>query len=100
MMVVVPASGAGLRLGGGVPKQFRLLGGKPILWRTLSVFDALDCVEEIAVAVPEGYEGEVEGYGFAKVRHIVSGKGTRAESVYAALRCFVSKPKQIVLIHD
>jgi len=33
---VVPAAGGSLRFGGGVSKQYRLLGGQPLLLRTLS----------------------------------------------------------------
>ncbi|MCL2840610.1 MAG: 2-C-methyl-D-erythritol 4-phosphate cytidylyltransferase [Defluviitaleaceae bacterium] len=97
--VVVPASGAGIRLGGDVPKQFLPLDGKPILKRTLDVFDTLDFVEDIAVAIPTGYESEVRAYGIKKLRYIVSGAATRAHSVYAALHC-LKNHENIVIIHD
>lgn len=97
--VVIPASGEGKRLGGDVPKQFLDLGGEPVLKRTLSVFDGLDFIREIAVAVPEGYSHKVEAYNIKKLRHIVSGKETRAASVYAALKK-LDAATDIVLIHD
>ena len=31
--VLIPAAGSGSRFGGDIPKQFRLLGGKPVLLR-------------------------------------------------------------------
>jgi len=89
--VVIPASGAGVRLGGDIPKQFLHLGGEPILKRTLAVFDSCEIVAEIAVAIPEGYADEVAAYNFPKVKHIVTGEKTRAESVFAALKCFCQK---------
>lgn len=98
--VVIPASGAGVRLGGDILKQFLHLGGEPILKRTLSIFNALEIVAEIAVAVPEGYLAEVEGYKIPKLRHIVAGKQSRAESVFAALKCLEGNSETIVLIHD
>lgn len=97
--IVIPASGSGTRLGGTRPKQFQKLGGEPILKRTLSVFAALDFVNEIAVAVPKEYVQEVESYKIPKPTHIVTGKQTRAESVYAALTA-LSPETKIVLIHD
>jgi len=97
--VVIPASGAGLRLGGDTPKQFLKLGGEPILKRTISIFEGLDMVSEIAVAVPVGYENDVSAYGFEKLKYIISGEKTRAESVYAALKC-LNADTEIVLIHD
>jgi len=86
--VIIPASGAGTRFGSEVPKQFIKLQGKTILERTISRFNTLDFINEIAVTVPEGFENEVKAYGFDKVRYIISGKKTRAESVYEAIKKF------------
>jgi 2-C-methyl-D-erythritol 4-phosphate cytidylyltransferase/2-C-methyl-D-erythritol 4-phosphate cytidylyltransferase/2-C-methyl-D-erythritol 2,4-cyclodiphosphate synthase len=97
--IVIPASGAGLRLGGEIPKQFLTLGGEPILKRTLSVFNSSEIVAEIAVAIPEGYLREVEAYKIPKLKHIITGGETRAASVFAALKA-LSPLTQIVLIHD
>jgi len=110
--IVIPASGAGVRLGGDIPKQFLQLGGEPILKRTLSIFSRMKIVSEIAVAVPEGYAEEVRDYDIPKLTHIVTGEKTRAESVYAALKCFnadymhsrqnkhLEASDYIALIHD
>jgi 2-C-methyl-D-erythritol 4-phosphate cytidylyltransferase len=97
MKIIIPASGAGSRFGGEIPKQFLFLGGEPILKRTLSIFSALESVEEIIVAVCENYFEEVENYKIPKVK-IVSGGETRAESVFFALQSLA--PTKIVLIHD
>jgi 2-C-methyl-D-erythritol 4-phosphate cytidylyltransferase len=95
--VVIPAGGSGVRFGGDVPKQFLELGGEPILKRTLSVFDALEIVSEIVVAVPKKFLSEVEGYKISKIK-VVCGKKNRAESVFAALQTLQNA--EIVLIHD
>jgi len=97
--VVIPASGAGLRFGGEIPKQFLRLGGETILKRTLSVFNSLESICEIAVAAAEEYFPEIEGYKISKLRHIVPGKETRAQSVYSALKA-ISGDAEIVLVHD
>jgi len=70
------------------------------LKRTIAVFDGLDFVSEIAVAVPVGYVSAVEGYGFGKVRHVIEGGKSRGESVYAVLKCLDAVSEDVVLIHD
>jgi len=97
--VVIPASGAGVRFGADMPKQFFELNGEPILKRTIAVFQNLGMIDEIAVAVAPGYAHMVEDFGFNKVRHIVEGGQDRASSVYAALKS-LPKDTGIVLIHD
>jgi len=97
--VIIPASGIGSRFGTSKPKQFLDLNGRQILWRTISVFENMNEVNEIAVAVPPGFAHEVQNYGFSKVNHIVEGGKSRAHSVFAALQC-ISNNTDIVLIHD
>jgi len=100
--VIVTAGGSGTRLGGEVPKQFQMLGDRPVLAHTLGVFDSLD-IREIVVAVPGGYIDHtweiVRSHGFSKVRGIVSGGVNRAESVLTALKQ-LPRDTGIVLIHD
>ena len=98
--VIIPASGKGSRFGGDVPKQFQLLDGQPILKRTIAVFDKMDSVSEIAIAIPVRFVSAVENYGFNKVRHIIEGGESRGTSVYAALKCLNAKSNDIILIHD
>ena len=98
--MIIAASGTGSRFGGSVPKQFQLLDGQPILKRTIQIFHELDYVSEIAVAIPSGWAAEVEGYGFMKLRHIIEGGSSRAESVHKALTQLNLKDEDIVLVHD
>jgi 2-C-methyl-D-erythritol 4-phosphate cytidylyltransferase len=37
--VVIVAAGRGVRAGGGLPKQYRMLRGKPVLAHTVAAFD-------------------------------------------------------------
>ena len=99
--VIIAASGTGTRMGGDKPKQFQLLNKVPVLKHTISAFNSIEYVSEIAVAVPMGYIKSVNNYGFEKVRHIVEGGNSRAESIYKALQCLSSaENNQIILIHD
>jgi len=96
--VIIPASGAGVRFGAAVPKQFLELCGVHILKRTISIFQEMDEIDEIVVAVSPGYAEMVQAYGLSKAR-IVEGGENRAASVYAALNT-LSTNTGIVLIHD
>lgn len=99
--MIVVAGGSGTRLGGEMPKQFQMLGDRPVLVHTLGVFDGLDITREIIVAVPEGYVSHTWeiGRGLSKIKDVVSGGTNRAKSVFAALKKLPGDT-DIVLIHD
>jgi len=88
--VIIAASGSGTRLGGDMPKQFQMLGGKPVLAHTLEAFNRLDIINTIVIAAPAEYVIHTQEictkYGYEKVLAVVPGGTNRAESVYAALK--------------
>lgn len=53
--VIIVAGGSGQRCGGGLPKQFRLLGGKPVLARTINRFAEALPGARIVVVLPAEY---------------------------------------------
>ncbi|MDT0633103.1 2-C-methyl-D-erythritol 4-phosphate cytidylyltransferase [Rubrivirga sp. S365] len=99
--VVLPAGGAGRRMGGDVPKQFRLLGGAPVLVQTLRAFARHPALGAAVVVVPAGEEAaagaRLREHGAAAA--VVAGGPTRQASVangVAALPADVN----LVLVHD
>ena len=50
--VVIVAAGSGRRMGGGVPKQFRMLGSLPVLGHTINLFAAAVRGIDITVVLP------------------------------------------------
>ena len=101
---LIVAAGASKRFGGAVPKQFRLLCGKPLLSWTISRFEAASSIDQIVVVVAEEmllYTNQkiVEPYGFAKVSKIVIGGATRQESVLRGLESLPTSTR-LVAIHD
>ena len=50
-MALIVAAGRGLRAGGGVPKQYRDLGGCMVLTRTLRAMAGHDAVARVTVAI-------------------------------------------------
>ena len=95
---VVVAAGTGSRAGGA--KQWRLLGGRPMVrWSVEALLDA--GASEVVVVVPMGAETQL-GEALAGLTGwtAVLGGETRADSVRAGLAALTGAPDQPVLIHD
>ncbi|HEX9614878.1 MAG TPA: IspD/TarI family cytidylyltransferase, partial [Bacteroidota bacterium] len=101
---VLPAAGIGSRLGGTMPKQFLLLGEKPVLVHTLQRFEQSTQVDEIGLAVPEEFIVEAEQlvsrFRLHKVSKVVVGGERRQDSVYNVLKRMQFHLSDIVLVHD
>ena len=85
-LAIIPAGGAGRRMGGDVPKQFLPLAGIPVLVHTLRAFQRSPLIDEIFLVVPEGdipavRRDIVEGYGLSKVTSVLAGGAERQDSV-------------------
>jgi 2-C-methyl-D-erythritol 4-phosphate cytidylyltransferase len=100
--VVVPAAGSGTRMGGH-RKQFRELGGRPVLVQTLLVFERHPKVDHIIVATPEDavrpLAQELRRVGITKLEAVVPGGATRQESVRNAIGA-LPPLVDVVLVHD
>lgn len=103
---MIPAAGMGKRMGASVNKQYLLLGGMPIVARTIAVFEQAPFVEDIYLITPEAEipycrREVVEGYGFSKVRDVIAGGAERQYSVLNGLRAIDgTDDDDVVLIHD
>ena len=101
--MVIVAAGQGARAGGGVPKQFRMLGGRTVLAHSVAAFAAHRAVGPIHIVVAEGEEDRAAAaLGRLAPRVTVGrGGGTRQQSVLAGLRQFANdSPPKRVLVHD
>jgi 2-C-methyl-D-erythritol 4-phosphate cytidylyltransferase len=98
--VLVPAAGAGVRLGPGGPKALRLLAGEPLLVHAVRRVAAAVSVRVIVVAAPEADVPAVREL-LAPVAPVtvVAGGAERQESVARALAA-VPPDVGIVLVHD
>ena len=98
--VLVPAAGAGLRLGPGGPKALRLLAGEPLLVHAIRRVAAAPSVRMIVVAAPAA-EVEAVREVLAPVAPVtvVAGGAERQESVSLALAA-VPAEIEVVLVHD
>ena len=113
--VVIAAAGSGSRMSeraGGPSKQWRLLGGKPLVEYAFRFFDALPVIGQIALAVD--LDGWIRALLTGLIRaplagclrsdagkpvRLVLGGASRQESVWRALQA-LEPPPEIVLIHD
>ncbi|MGC5660076.1 2-C-methyl-D-erythritol 4-phosphate cytidylyltransferase [Micromonospora sp. WMMD723] len=98
--VLVPAAGAGVRLGPGGPKALRLLGGEPLLVHVVRRIAAAPSVHTVVVAAPATEVDAVRQLltPLAPVL-VVAGGVERQASVANALAAVPSGP-DIVLVHD
>ena len=90
---VLLMGGAGVRFGNTTPKQFCLLGGKPLYRYALQTFFETGVFDEIVLVCHAGWMVKEEG-----VRTVVGG-ATRQESSRAGLGGFLEAP-EFVVIHD
>jgi 2-C-methyl-D-erythritol 4-phosphate cytidylyltransferase len=99
---VIAAGGKGLRMGGESPKQYALLGGIPMLARTVEVFCSCPEVDEIVITAPKDCIGLtweiVDSHCLGKVKAVIPGGATRQESVRLGLAS--CEEPEVVLIHD
>lgn len=100
--VLVPAAGRGERMG-GPRKQFRELGGSPLLHQTLSVFERHPHVDAVVVAAPQdditNLRAELRRAGISKLVDVVAGGSSRQDSVASAMTA-LPEFVDIVLVHD
>jgi 2-C-methyl-D-erythritol 4-phosphate cytidylyltransferase len=101
--VIIPAAGAGERMGASVSKQFLSLQGKPILIHTLERFQMCGAVNEIIIAVQPSTRQQVEflvgEFNLSKAAKIVEGGRRRQDSVSNALSR-IDPRAEIVIVHD
>lgn len=100
--VLLVAAGKGLRAGGAVPKQYRIVGGKTVLHRAIAIFAHHPAVDLVIAAIgPDNHsEFAASAAGLPKVLPPIVGGATRQASGLAGLEALVPLAPDIVLIHD
>ncbi|WP_286831457.1 MULTISPECIES: bifunctional 2-C-methyl-D-erythritol 4-phosphate cytidylyltransferase/2-C-methyl-D-erythritol 2,4-cyclodiphosphate synthase [Kordiimonas] len=98
--IVIVAAGRGSRAGEGLPKQYRKLGGKMVLTRTIESFLTIDPAYRIQCVIhPDDealFQEATVGFDLPSPVH---GGATRQESVYKGLKA-LSPDTDYVLVHD
>lgn len=98
---IIVAAGSGKRFGAEKPKQFLELCGKPVIVHTLAAFENCPSVDEIVLVLSaDALENcQTLFLDFTKLKTIVAGGASRAESVRSGLNA-VSDKAEIVAVHD
>jgi len=103
--VLIPAAGMGRRMGCSGNKQYLQLAGRPLLARTLALFEVSPLVASIRLVVPADEidycrREIVARYGCTKVTAVVAGGAERQDSVRLGLEAQPLDEAALVLIHD
>jgi 2-C-methyl-D-erythritol 4-phosphate cytidylyltransferase/2-C-methyl-D-erythritol 2,4-cyclodiphosphate synthase len=95
---LIVAAGKGERAGGALPKQFRLLGGKPVLRWAVESLIRHPAVQSTRVVIAEGQQATAaEALQGLDVDEFIVGGAERADSVRAGL---AETSGDAVLVHD
>ena len=100
--VIIVAGGSGKRMGGSLPKQFSLVGGEPILARTINAFRKALPASRIVVVLPAEYIEFWKNFSarFEVAKHsIVEGGEERFYSVRNGIEA-LSDAVDLIAIHD
>lgn len=98
---VIVAGGSGLRAGGEKPKQYQLIGGRPVIWWTLKAFLGHPGVAHVQPVIGEGHEEMfAESVAGLDVPLPVIGGSTRQDSCRIGVEAVERHDPTKVLIHD
>ncbi len=100
--MIVLAGGVGKRIGRPVPKQFLLLGGKPLIIHVLEKARIIKEIDEVVVTCPETHLEEtrqlIANHGFDDRFSCIIGGASRQESAYLGLQRLTDCDS--VIIHE
>jgi len=107
VIAIIVAAGRGSRAGQGVPKQYRLLGGRHVLARTLEVFIGHPAIQRVLTVIhPDDADlyqqclSSLFGPTQDKLLPPVLGGATRQASVRTGLLALQAEAPAVVLVHD
>jgi 2-C-methyl-D-erythritol 4-phosphate cytidylyltransferase len=100
--MIVLAGGTGTRIGRPVPKQFLLLGGKPLIIHVLEKARAISELERVVITCPESYLQQtaelLANHRLGSKFECIVGGTSRQESVYLGLLAL--EGYESVVVHE
>jgi 2-C-methyl-D-erythritol 4-phosphate cytidylyltransferase/2-C-methyl-D-erythritol 2,4-cyclodiphosphate synthase len=98
---VIVAGGIGLRAGGEKPKQYHIIGGKPVIWWTLRAFASHPMVDLVQPVIGDGHDVWFhEATAGIDTLAPVTGGSTRQDSCRIGCEALAGHKPAHVLIHD
>ena len=102
-IAIILAGGSGIRMGGGVPKQFMKVAGKKIIEHTIDVFEKNEHIDEIAIVCRPDYIADMEQIvvndEYRKVKKILHGGEERYHSSLSAIAAYKNDEDNLIF-HD
>lgn len=99
--VIITAGGIGKRMGSEIPKQFLVIGDKPIILHTIERFLKYDSSIELILVLPEEYvhiwEEICQKYLFTKEHQVALGGAERFHSIQNGLALATG---DLIAVHD
>ena len=99
--VIIPCAGRSKRF--GELKQFKMLNGEPLVFKSIKIFLQIDKINEIIIPVPKGNYDLLniflDNKPFKKKIKVIRGGSTRQESVEKGMEQ-VNNNSSLVCIHD
>jgi 2-C-methyl-D-erythritol 4-phosphate cytidylyltransferase / 2-C-methyl-D-erythritol 2,4-cyclodiphosphate synthase len=102
VVAVIVAGGSGLRAGGGLPKQYQLVAGKPVIRWTLEAFLNHPLITRVQTVIGQGHEAlfAAATEGLTALLAPVCGGGSRQDSCREGIEACVAYAPTKILIHD
>jgi 2-C-methyl-D-erythritol 4-phosphate cytidylyltransferase/2-C-methyl-D-erythritol 2,4-cyclodiphosphate synthase len=95
---LIVAAGSGSRMGGDIPKQFRMIAGKSVIAHAVDALASHPAIDAVRVVVGDGQQDLArEALAERDVADLIIGGAERADSVRAGLAMVVG---DVVLVHD
>lgn len=103
LYALVPAAGTGSRMGEGVPKQYRMIAGKPMISHALEALCSHPDICRVYVVLSEGdpYWKKIDCSALSeKLVALYCGGSTRGQSVSNGLANMEAGDEDWVMVHD
>jgi 2-C-methyl-D-erythritol 4-phosphate cytidylyltransferase / 2-C-methyl-D-erythritol 2,4-cyclodiphosphate synthase len=103
---IIVAAGRGSRAGGGIPKQYRRLAGKPVIVHALERMLSLPAIGAVLPVIHPDDRSRFDEAALAieprpvTLHPAIPGGATRQDSVHRGLEALANHPPELVLIHD
>ena len=98
---IIVAAGKGFRAGGGIPKQYRLVGGQSLLRHAAQRLLAHPGIDAVTVVInPDDRALYDAAIGSLDLPEPIAGGATRQQSVRLGLEALAGDPPALVLVHD
>jgi 2-C-methyl-D-erythritol 4-phosphate cytidylyltransferase/2-C-methyl-D-erythritol 2,4-cyclodiphosphate synthase len=95
---LIVAAGSGSRMGGDIPKQYRLIAGKSVLAHAVDALASHPAIDAVRVVIGEGQSKlATEALGSRDTGRLIIGGPQRADSVKAGL---AAADTDVILVHD